>query len=121
MLDSHGPYSKSTRLGNGYFFWSTSSAHALLGWYASRIHIFCSSPLLSVVFSFEPLWQGAAPYLFAAFITGSNVAVHLLLGRLLFTVAIFLTNLASGLVTVYLWDHFLRPYQKDRIMTFTRS
>ena len=84
-----------------------------------RVYIFfIFSPLLSVVFSFEPLWQGAAPYLFAAFITGSNVAVHLLLGRLLFTVAIFLTNLASGLVTVYLWDHFLRPYQKDRIMTF---
>ena len=84
-----------------------------------RVYIFfVLSPLLSVVFSFEPLWQGAAPYLFAAFITGSNVAVHLLIGRLLFTVALFLTNLASGLVTVYLWDHFLRPYQKDRIMTF---
>ena len=84
-----------------------------------RVYIFfVLSPLLSVVFSFEPLWQGAAPYLFAVFITGSNVAVHLLIGRLLFTVALFLTNLASGLVTVYLWDHFLRPYQKDRIMTF---
>ena len=84
-----------------------------------RVYIFfVLSPLLSVVFSFEPLWQGAAPYLFAAFITGSNVAVHLLIGRLLFTVALFLTNLASGLVTVYLWDHFLRAYQKDRIMTF---
>jgi len=84
-----------------------------------RIYVFfVLSPLLSVAFSFEPLWQGAAPYLFAIFITGSSMAVHLILGRLLFTITIFLTNLASGLVTVYLWDHFLRPYQKDRIMTF---
>ena len=58
-----------------------------------RIYVFfVLSPLLSVVFSFEPLWQGAAPYLFAIFITGSSMAVHLLLGRLLFTVTIFLTN-----------------------------
>jgi rod shape determining protein RodA len=84
-----------------------------------RIFIFfILSPLLSVAFSFEPLWQGAAPYLFAVFITGSGIAVHFLMGRLLFTISLVLTNLSAGLVTVYLWDHFLRPYQKDRIMTF---
>lgn len=79
---------------------------------------FILSPLLSVAFSFEPLWQGAAPYLFAAFITGSSAAIHLLMGRLWFTLTMISVNLSAGLITVYLWDHFLRQYQKDRIMTF---
>ncbi len=84
-----------------------------------RVFIFfILSPLISVAFSFEPLWQGAAPYLFGAFIIGSGIAIHLLLGRLLFTITMVLTNLSAGLITVYLWDHFLRQYQKDRIMTF---
>jgi rod shape determining protein RodA len=79
---------------------------------------FIISPPLSVAFSFEPLWQGAAPYLFATFITGSSAAIHLLMGRLWFTISMTLVNLSAGLITVYLWDHLLRPYQKDRIMTF---
>ncbi len=79
---------------------------------------FIISPLLSVAFSFEPLWQDAAPYLFAAFITGSSAAIHLLMGRLWFTISMTLVNLSAGLITVYLWDHLLREYQKDRIMTF---
>jgi len=84
-----------------------------------RLFIFVIlSPLLSVAFSFEPLWQGAAPYLFAAFITGSSAAIHLLMGRLWFTITMISANLSAGLITVYLWDHFLRQYQKDRIMTF---
>ncbi|MGY8823420.1 MAG: rod shape-determining protein RodA [Candidatus Latescibacterota bacterium] len=84
-----------------------------------RLFIFVIlSPLLSVAFSFEPLWQGAAPYLFAAFITGSSAAIHLLMRRLWFTLTMISVNLSAGLITVYLWDHFLRQYQKDRIMTF---
>ena len=75
-----------------------------------RLFIFVIlSPLLSVAFSFEPLWQGAAPYLFAAFITGSSAAIHLLMRRLWFTLTMISVNLS---------DHFLRQYQKDRIMTF---
>ena len=76
------------------------------------------SPLLSVVCSFEPLWQGAAPYIFAAFIIGSTASIHLLMGRLWLTITMVAVNLSAGLITVYLWDHFLRQYQKDRIMTF---
>jgi rod shape determining protein RodA len=79
---------------------------------------FVVAPLLSVAFSFEPLWQGAAPYVFAAFIIGSTAAIHYLMGRLWVTVAMVGLNLSAGLSIVYLWDHFLRPYQKDRILTF---
>tara|TARA_Y100001934_G_scaffold29448_1_gene32295 strand:- start:1245 stop:2486 length:1242 start_codon:yes stop_codon:yes gene_type:complete len=75
------------------------------------------SPILSVICSFEPLWQGAAPYIFAAFVIGSTAAVHLLLGRLWLTVTLMGVNLSAGLITVFLWDNFLRPYQKVRIMT----
>lgn len=84
-----------------------------------RVFIFCViSPLLSVIFSFEPLWQGAAPYIFAAFIIISTGAIHYLLARLWATITTVVVNLSAGLITVYLWDHFLRPYQKGRIMTF---
>ena len=76
------------------------------------------SPIISVVCSFEPLWQGAAPYIFATFIIGSTASIHLLLGRLWVTITMVAVNLSAGLITVYLWDHFLRQYQKDRIMTF---
>ena len=76
------------------------------------------SPIISVVCSFEPLWQGAAPYIFATFIIGSTAFIHLLLGRLWATITMIAVNLSAGLITVYLWDHFLRQYQKDRIMTF---
>ena len=76
------------------------------------------SPILSVVCSFEPLWQSAAPYIFAVFIIGSTAAIHLLLGRLWLTITTMGVNLSAGLITVYLWDNFLRQYQKDRIMTF---
>ena len=76
------------------------------------------SPILGVVCSFEPLWQSAAPYIFATFIIGSTAAIHLLLGRLWLTITTMGVNLSAGLITVYLWDNFLRQYQKDRIMTF---
>ena len=79
------------------------------------------SPLLSVVFSFGPLWEAAAPYehlVFVAFILLSSVSVHLLAARLWLTLTMFALNLSAGLATVYLWDHFLREYQKARIMTF---
>jgi rod shape determining protein RodA len=82
-----------------------------------RVAIFCVvCPLLSVIFSFEPLWQSAAPYIFAAFIIGSTASIHYIIGRLWLTLTMVGVNLSSGLITVYLWDHFLRPYQKDRIM-----
>ncbi|MEE3258819.1 MAG: rod shape-determining protein RodA [Candidatus Latescibacterota bacterium] len=76
------------------------------------------SPILGVVCSFEPLWQSAAPYIFATFIIGSTAAIHLLLGRLWLTITTMGVNLSAGLITVYLWDNLLRQYQKDRIMTF---
>ena len=85
----------------------------------SRITIFCLiAPLLSVICSFEPLWQRATPFVFAVFIVGSTGIIHYLLARLWATLAMLGVNLGSGLLTVYLWDHFLRPYQKDRIMVF---
>ena len=84
-----------------------------------RIFLFCIvAPLLSVIFSFEPLWQKAAPYIFATYIIVSTGAIHYLLARLWVTLTMVCANLAAGLITVYLWDHFLLPYQKGRIMTF---
>ncbi len=83
-----------------------------------RLFIFLIiSPILSVICSFEPLWQGAAPYLFATFIIGSTASIHLLLRRLWLTITMITVNLSAGLITVYLWEP-LRQYQKDRIMTF---
>lgn len=76
------------------------------------------SPLLSVIFSFEPLWQRAAPFLFATFIVLSTGIIHLLLSRLWITITMVSVNLSAGLISVYLWDYFLRPYQKDRIISF---
>ncbi len=85
----------------------------------SSIVIFCVlSPLLAVVCSFEPLWEQLAPYVFAIFIVGSTGLIHLVLGRLWVTVSLFVLNLSSGLITVYLWDHLLRAYQKERIISF---
>ena len=79
---------------------------------------FIISPMLSVAFSFEPLWQAAAPFVFAAFIILSSAAIHLLLSRLWVTVSMVAINLSAGLITVYLWTSFLRDYQKARILTF---
>ena len=82
---------------------------------------FITAPLLSVIFSFGPLWQIFAPYehlVFFAFIAISSAVVHFLLGRLLITLTVLGVNLTAGLVTVYIWDHFLRAYQKARILTF---
>jgi rod shape determining protein RodA len=79
---------------------------------------FIISPMLSVAFSFEPLWQAAAPFVFAAFIILSSAAIHLLLSRLWVTVSMVAVNLSAGLITVYLWTSFLRDYQKARILTF---
>ena len=91
----------------------------MLYWAGMRpVFIFCIiSPLLSVVFSFEPLWQSSAPYVFAAFIILSSAAIHFLLGRLWITITMVGANLSAGLITVYLWDQ-LHKYQKARILTF---
>ena len=83
-----------------------------------RVYIFLAvSPLLSVVFSFEELWQVATPFVFAAFVIVGSVSIHLILGRLWVTITMFSTNLSAGLITAYLWDH-LPKYQKARILTF---
>lgn len=79
------------------------------------------TPLLSVVCSFEPLWQGAAPFVFAAFIILSSLALHLFFARLWITLGMMGVNLAAGLVNVYLWEHMLHDYQKARILTFLDS
>ena len=79
---------------------------------------FILSPLLSVAFSFEPLWQTASPFVFAAFIILSSLGIHLVLSRLWVTVSMIAVNLSAGLITVYLWASFLRDYQKARILTF---
>lgn len=84
-----------------------------------RLFIFLMvSPLLSVAFSFEPLWQSASPFLFAAFIIISSIAVHLIAVNLWLTSSVVVVNLAAGLITVYLWTSFLHDYQKARILTF---
>lgn len=76
------------------------------------------APLLSVVCSFEPLWQGAAPFVFAVFVVLCAVAIHLLFARLWVTLATLGVNLLAGLVNVYMWEHLLHDYQKARILTF---
>ncbi len=76
------------------------------------------SPFISVVCSFEPLWLELAPYVFAFFIVMSSLAIQIAIRNSFFTSSAILFNLTAGLATVYLWDHFLRPYQKDRIITF---
>jgi len=95
----------------------------MLYWAGMRrmLIFFIIAPLLSVVFSFEHLWQVFAPYehlVFVAFIVVSSAVVHFLLGRLLVTLTVLGVNVTAGLVTVYIWDHFLRSYQKARILTF---
>lgn len=83
------------------------------------LHLFVIiAPMLSVVCSFEPLWQGAAPFVFAAFIILSSLALHLFFARLWITLSMLGVNLAAGLATVYLWEHMLHDYQKARILTF---
>ena len=91
----------------------------MLYWAGMRpLYIFYMvSPLLSVIFSFEELWQWATPYVFAAFIILSSTAIHFLLGRLWVTITMVSVNLSAGLITVFLWDH-LPKYQKARIFTF---
>ena len=76
------------------------------------------SPFISVVCSFEPLWLELTPYVFAFFIVISSLTIQIALRNSFFTSSAIFFNLTAGLATVYLWDHFLRPYQKGRIMTF---
>ena len=92
----------------------------MLYWAGMRpLHVFfLTAPLLSVVFSFEALWQDQAPIVFALFIIVSSVIIQLLLARLWVTLTMLGVNLSAGLVTTYLWANFLRGYQKARIMTF---
>ncbi len=92
----------------------------MLYWAGMRpLHVFfLTAPMLSVVFSFEPLWQDQAPIVFALFIILSSVIIQLLLARLWVTLTLLGVNLSAGLVTTYLWANFLRGYQKARIMTF---
>ncbi|MBI2505557.1 MAG: rod shape-determining protein RodA [Candidatus Latescibacteria bacterium] len=83
------------------------------------LHLFVLiAPLLSVVCSFEPLWQGAAPFVFAVFVILCSLALHLFFARLWITLAMLGVNLGAGLVNVYLWEHLLHDYQKARILTF---
>jgi len=92
----------------------------MLYWAGMRGHhiFFITSPMLSVVFSFEPLWKDHAPVVFAIFIILSSVAVQLLLARLWVTLGLLAVNLMAGLISVYLWLDFLFEYQKARILTF---
>ena len=84
-----------------------------------RVYIFCIiSPLFSVIFSLEELWQGVAPFVFAAFVVVSSIAIHFLLGRLWATATMVVVNLSAGLITAYLWKNLLHDYQKERILTF---
>lgn len=84
-----------------------------------RVIIFCAAaPLLSIVFSFEPVWRDAAPFVFAVYLVVSTGAVHYLLNRLWITLSMLGLNLGAGLLAVYVWDHLLRPYQRDRIIVF---
>lgn len=76
------------------------------------------SPLISVFCSFDPLWQGATPYVFATFVVGSTFLIHHFLRQLWLTISVAVINSLAGLLTVYFLEHFLRPYQKARIMTF---
>ena len=81
------------------------------------IHLFCLlAPGLSVVFSFEPLWQDLAPVLFALFIIASSVVIQLRLARLWITFAMLVANLSAGLATA-LWTNLLHDYQRARILT----
>ncbi len=91
----------------------------MLYWAGMRpLHIFfLIAPLLSVVCSFEPLWQDQAPIVFALFIIVSSVVIQLLLARLWVTLTMLAVNLSAGLVTVYLWANFLLEYQKARVLT----
>ena len=92
----------------------------MLYWAGMRGHhiFFITAPMLSVVFSFEPLWKDHAPVVFAIFIILSSVAVQLLLARLWVTLGLLAVNLSAGLISVYLWLDFLLEYQKARILTF---
>ena len=76
------------------------------------------SPLISVICSFDLLWQESTPYVFATFVIGSTFVIHHFLRRLWLTISMAFVNTLAGLLTVYFLDHFLRPYQKARIMTF---
>ena len=76
------------------------------------------SPLISVVCSLELLWQWGAPYVFATFLVCSTLLIHHFLRQLWLTITMAFINTSAGLLTVYFLEHFLRPYQKARIMTF---
>ena len=76
------------------------------------------SPLIRVFCSFDPLWQGATPYVFAIFVVGSTFLIHHFLRQLWLTISMAVINSLAGLLTVYFLEHFLHPYQKARIMTF---
>ena len=76
------------------------------------------SPLIGVVCSLELLWQWGAPYVFAAFLICSTFLIHHFLRQLWLTITMVFVNTSAGLLTVYFLEHFLRPYQQARIMTF---
>ena len=79
---------------------------------------FITAPLLSVAFSFEPLWgQDWAPIVFAIFIIASSVAIQVMLSRLWVTLTLLAVNLSAGLINVVIWQNFLHSYQRGRIET----
>ena len=92
----------------------------LLYWAGMRpLHIFfVTAPLLSVVFSFEELWQEQSTLVFALFIIASSLAVQLLLARLWITLTLLGINLSAGLVTDYVWNNLILDHQRPRILTF---
>ena len=92
----------------------------VLYWAGMRpLHIFfITAPLLSVIFSFEPLWQDHSTLVFALFIIASSIAIQLLLARLWITLTLLGVNLSAGLTTAYVWDHLLMDYQKPRMLTW---
>ena len=92
----------------------------MLYWAGMRpMHLFfVTSPLLSVVFSFEPLWgSDNTAIVFAVFIIASSVAIRMVMAQLWVTLTMLVVNLTAGLVTVYLWTELVHGYQKARVLT----
>ena len=108
---------KQPDLGTAVSF--SAALFPMLYWAGMRpIHfLFIIAPMLSVVFSFEPLWgsQNVA-IVFAFFIIVSSVGI-LVVAQLWVALTLLTVNLTAGLVTVFLWTEMLRDYQKARILT----
>ena len=92
----------------------------MLYWAGMRpLHIFfVTAPLLSVVFSFEPLWgQDNAPIVFAIFIIATSVTIQAMLSRLWITLTLLAVDLSAGLINAVIWNNVLHGYQRARVET----